>query len=177
MPVITTKDQTKSIFAAMRRLTEQEVLIGIPDENAARAEEEAADKKAAGEPITNAGLGYVNEFGRPEDNIPARPFLVPGVESAKDRVAKVLGAAARKTLEGDPDAAAAGLTKAGLIAETAVKSKIDEGPFAPLAPATLAERKRRGRTGEKPLIDTAQMQRSVTHVVRPKDDPKTKGTR
>ena len=39
-----------------------------------------------------------------------------------------------------------------------------------LAPVTLAQRRRRGRTGEKPLIDTAQMQRSVTHVVRPKGE-------
>jgi hypothetical protein len=58
--------------------------------------------------------------------------------------------------------------KAGLIAESSVRKKINEGPFEPLAPKTLQERKRRGRTGEKPLIDTGQLRNSVTYVIRPK---------
>lgn len=168
MPVVKTKDVTKVVLERVKALTRSEVLIGIPDANAARTKEEDEDQK--GEPITNAGLGYAHEFGLPEKNIPARPFLIPGVADVKDRVAKVLGTAVKKTLSGDADAAETALTRVGLIAETAVKSRIDEGPFVPLAPVTLAQRKRRGRTGEKPLIDTAQMQRSVTHVVRPKGE-------
>ena len=168
MPVIKAKDATKVVLERVKALTKSEVLVGIPDANAARTDEEEAAKK--GEPITNAGLGYVHEFGLPEKNIPARPFLVPGVADVKDRVAKVLGTAVKKALSGDHEAGEVALTKVGLIAETSVKSRIDEGPFAPLSPVTLAQRKRRGRTGEKPLIDTAQMQRSVTHVVRPKGE-------
>lgn len=169
MKITSTKDSLAKVMASVKTLTKSEVLIGIPNANAARSAEEEAEKKASGEPLTNAELGYVHEFGVPEKNIPARPFLVPGVASVKDRVAKVLGNGARKALSGEAGAAEAALTKAGLIAETAVKQKIDEGPFVPLAPVTLAQRQYRGRTGEKPLIDTAQMQRSVTHVVRPKE--------
>ena len=168
MKIIKTKDATKVVLDRIKALTKSEVLVGIPDANAARTDAEDAEKK--GEPINNAGLGYVHEFGIPEKNIPARPFLFPGVSDAKDRIAKVLSNGARKVLSGDAGAGDAALTKVGLIAETSVKSRIDEGPFVPLAPVTIAQRKRRGRTGEKPLIDTAQMQRSVTHVVRPKGD-------
>lgn len=168
MPIIKTKDATKVVLARIKALTKSEVLVGIPDANAARTDEEEAAKK--GEPITNAGLGYVHEFGLPERNIPARPFLFPGIKGVEGRLAKVLGNGVKKTLSGDAEAADTALTKAGLIAETAVKTKIDEGPFVPLSPVTLAQRKARGRTGEKPLIDTAQMQRSVTHVVRQKGE-------
>lgn len=170
MKITTTKDRLPQILAAIKEMTKTEVLIGIPDANAPRSDDEDNAKKAAKEPLNNAEIGYVHEFGVPEKNIPARPFLVPGVSGVKDRLGTILGNGVRKTLMGNPEAAQVALTKAGLVAETAVKSKIDEGPFVPLAPATLAQRKRRGRMGEKPLIDTAQMQRAVTHVVRPKGD-------
>jgi hypothetical protein len=40
--------------------------------------------------------------------------------------------------------------------------------FAPLAAATLAARRRKGRTGTKPLIDTGQLRRAITYVLRRK---------
>jgi len=47
-----------------------------------------------------------------------------------------------------------------------VKAKISSGPFKKLADATLAARRRRGRTGTKPLQDTDQLLNSVTYVMR-----------
>ena len=168
MKLTTTKDRLPDVLAAIKALTKSEVLIGVPHENAPRSDAEDAARKASGEPITNAEIGYINEFGSPEVNIPARPHLIPGVESVKDKVASILGNGARKALSGDPGAAQTALTKAGLAGETAVKDRINEGPHVPLAPATLAARRRRGRTGEKPLVDTGQYRNSITHVVRPK---------
>lgn len=170
MKIEVTKDGYKAVLARIKGLTKSEVLVGIPDANAPRSNDEDEDRKASGGPLNNAEIGYVHEYGVPEKNIPARPFLLPGVRGAKERVAKVLAAGVNKTLKGDAEAASVALTKAGLIAETSVKSRIDEGPFAALSDVTLAQRRRRGRSGEKPLIDTAQMQRAVTHVVRPKGE-------
>lgn len=162
------KDIAKAIAEAMRDLTKSEVLIGIPDTNAPRSNDEDEARKASGEPINNAEIGYVHEFGVPEKNIPARPFLIPGIDAAKKRVASILANGAKKALGGDKDAVDQALTKAGIVGEISVKNRIDEGPFVPLSPRTLAERRRRGRTGTKPLIDTGQLLKSVTSVVRPK---------
>lgn len=159
-----TKDVFDDVLKQIRALTKQEVLIGVPDENAGREPEEGETK----EPISNAEIGYVMEFGLPEKNIPARPHLVPGVRDATDELGDALQNGAMKALAGDKQAADIALNKAGLIGQNAVRKKVTEGPFDPLAPKTLAERKRRGRTGEKPLIDTGQYRNSLTYVVRPK---------
>lgn len=150
------------LMKAIDKLRKSEVLIGIPDENADR-QPDPHDPH----PITNAGIGFVMEHGDPERNIPARPFLGPGVESIEDEIVRRMSEGARKAVTGDLAAVDKALHGVGLAAAAAVKRKIDEGPFEPLAPATLAARKARGRTGEKPLIDTAQLQRAVTYVVRP----------
>lgn len=148
------------------KLTGSQTLVGIPDTKAPRTPEEEEAKKASGEPLSNADLGYIHEFGIPEVNIPERPFLVPGIRNVKERLGKVMASGARAVISGQDDGPEKVLNKVGLIAEAAVKQKIEDGPFTPLAPRTLEERKRRGRTGEKPLIDTAQMQNAVTYVIR-----------
>ncbi len=158
------KDDVDAILKQIRMLTKQEVLIGVPDENAGRQPEQGEKQ----EPISNAEIGYLMEFGLPEKNIPARPFLVPGVENAKDKIGKRLEVGARKALTGDKDAVDIAFNGAGLVAQNAVRAKITDGPFKELSEKTLAARKRRGRTGEKPLIDTGQLRNSVTYVIRPK---------
>ncbi len=160
----------QKIVDQMRKLTKDRVLVGVPDANAPRSAEEDEARKESGEPVNNAEIGYINEFGVPERNIPARPHLIPGIKSSKDRLAKVLNAGARDALKGNDEAAQIALTKVGIIAETAVKNRIDEGPFVPLSFRTVEARKARGRTGEKPLIDTGQYRNSITHVVETKEN-------
>lgn len=167
MTVEVKKDRVAEVMAAVRALTTKEVLVGIPDTDAPRTEEEAEAKK--GEPINNATIGYINEFGSPAANIPERPHLRPGVEDVRDRIANKLVQGAKKALDGDKEAGAKALEAVGLIAQSAVRKKIEAGPFTPLAPATLANRRARGRTGEKPLQDTGQYRNSITYVVAPKE--------
>ncbi len=155
-----TRDNTAQLAKALRELVQQQVLVGIPAEQAPRE----------GEGINNAELGYIHEFGAPEANIPARPFLVPGVESAKDEIAKRYKAGAKAVLEGRTTAEQVH-HGVGIVAVNAVKEKITDGPFAPLKPATVAARKRKhkGRTDDNPtpLVDTGQLKASINYVVRP----------
>ena len=151
-----TKDNTKKFFAGLRALTKQEVMVGIPQEKAQRE----------GDPASNALIGYTMEFGSPLNNIPPRPFLIPGVQSAKEQITKKLGNAAKVLLENPETSIDTQLGAAGMVASNSVKRKITQGPFEPLAEATLAARRRRGRTGEKPLIDTGQLRNSITYVIR-----------
>jgi hypothetical protein len=155
------------IAAAIRRLSRKRLLVGIPQERDPRR----------GEPIGNASLGYIHEFGSPARNIPARPFLVPGVESALPEIQQYLGEAARAALAGEEGGIDAGLTKAGLAAVNAVRLRIQAGIPPPLQPATVARRRQRTagsryrRQAETaadvtPLIDTGQLLASITYVLR-----------
>ncbi|MCX5495374.1 hypothetical protein OSH11_11700 [Kaistia dalseonensis] len=163
MTIKITVDRVDDLMKAIKSLTQDRVLVGVP---ADKGERQPGDEDEG--PINNAALAYIHDNGAPEANIPARQFMIPGIENAKDAIASRLKAGAKNALLGKVDAADIALNRAGLIAQNSIRSKIDDGPFTPLAPATLANRRRRGRSGEKPLIDTAQMQRSITYVVRKK---------
>lgn len=162
--VLTSRDKVDQILKSIRSLTKTEVLVGVPDINAGRDPEPGE----GGQPLSNAEIGYLMETGVPEKNIPARPFLIPGVREAVEPIGKQMESGARKSLTGDTQAIDATMNKVGLIAQNAVRMKITDGPFAPLAPKTLAKRRAKGRTGEKPLLDTGQLRQSITYVIRPK---------
>lgn len=147
---------------ALGALTVHRVLVGIPTEKGLRKPEVGEAK----EPPNNAQIGYWMEFGVPESNIPARPFLNPGIANVQPQINARFEKCARDALgDGDPSVDAT-LNIVGLIAQNAIRAKITDGPFIPLHPATLAARRHRGRTGEKPLIDTGQLRASITYVIR-----------
>ncbi|SKA20248.1 hypothetical protein [Pantoea eucalypti] len=152
-------DNAQSILDALKTLTNKDVLVGIP---------ESKDERDDGD-IGNAAIGYINENGSPAQNIPPRPHLNPGVRSVEQDFMPHLKSAARKALEGDAEGAVTSLDRAGTVAANGVKRYITITGFTPLADATIANRLRRGRTGNKPLIDTGEYRRSITHVVRDKD--------
>lgn len=162
MPVVVVKNNLGLIEKAILNLTKSEVVIGVPEGSDRQADEGEAS------PPSNAAIAYANEFGVPERNIPARPFLVPGVESITPRAAQLLRQAGKAALFGDGEAVETALNKIGLIGQSAAQEKITDGPFVPLSPRTLRQRKAKGRTGEKPLIDSGQLRRSVTYIVRRK---------
>lgn len=152
-------DHAQSILDALKTLANKDVLVGIP---------ESKDERDDGD-IGNAAIGYINENGSPAQNIPPRPHLKPGVRSVEQDFMPHLKSAARKALEGDAEGAVTSLDRAGTVAANGVKRYITITGFTPLADTTIANRLRRGRTGNKPLIDTGEYRRSITHVVRDKD--------
>lgn len=152
-------DTAQGILDALKTLANKDVLVGIP---------ESKDERDEGD-IGNAAIGYINENGSPAQNIPPRPHLKPGVKSVEQDYMPHLKAAAQKALEGNAEGAVTSLDRAGTVAASGVKRYITITGFTPLADATIANRLRRGRTGNKPLIDTGEYRRSITHVVRDKD--------
>lgn len=152
-------DKAQSIVDALKTLANKDVLVGIP---------ESKDERDDGD-IGNAAIGYINENGSPAQNIPQRPHLKPGVKSVEHDFIPHLKAAAQKALEGNAEGAVTSLDRAGTVAANGVKRYITITGFTPLADATIANRLRRGRTGNKPLIDTGEYRRSITYVVRDKD--------
>lgn len=159
MPVIITKDNVQSVVETVKLLTSREVLIGIPATAAPRDDGQETD-------FNNAAIGYINETGQPELNIPPRPHLIPGVQVAGETAAKYLGQGARKALTGDRSQVEASFDKAGFVCVASVRKMISDVLAPPLAPATLAARQRRGNEGETPLIDTGEYYQHLTYVVR-----------
>ncbi|CNE11454.1 hypothetical protein [Yersinia kristensenii] len=151
-------DKANDVLAAFKAIGRKDVLIGIPEEKSEREDI----------PFGNAGIGYLNEYGSPAQNIPPRPHLQLGVSSVQDETTQKMKQAAQAVLAGNQAAADRALEQAGTIASNAVKRYITITGFTPLAENTISARLRRGRTGNKPLIDTGQYRRAITHVVRDK---------
>lgn len=149
-------DKLDDVIKNIKLMTKKEVVIGIPQAKARRK----------GEPIDNATIAYINEYGSPKQNIPARPFLRPGVKAATQKNIKILKDAAKK---GDPKSIEKGLIAAGLNSVSSVKGYIiAQTNFAPLSPVTIAARERIGFSGTKALIHTGQLLNSITFVIRDK---------
>lgn len=153
-----TRDRIASVIKAVSDLATKDVLVGIPD---------SAPERKDDEPISNAQIGYIQENGAPGANIPARPWLVPGVRDAQDRIADRLGKGAKAALNGQ-DQADQTLHSAGLIGQNAARAKINSNIQPKLADSTLAARRARGVTRTNTLVDTGQLRNSVTYVVRKK---------
>ncbi len=186
MTVEVKQDRVAALMQAIEMLRHRAVFVGIPAEFAQRDDDA---------PITNAQIGYINEFGSPKQNIPPRPHLVPGVRAympqAQLRLKKAIVAACDNSLTAPPpsedvrkpqpsmtqiqseakrakplDPVLKQLNAIGVEAVVSVKKVITDGLSPPLVPATLAARKRAGFTGEKPLIMTSDYLRHISYVIR-----------
>jgi hypothetical protein len=169
-------DRLKQVLQSINGLVDQQVLVGVPDSTAGRKDE--------GAPLSNAEIGYIQENGAPEINLPARPFLVPGVAAAQPKTLPQLQKGVEAALDGDIDGAQRRMAMAGQVAQSSVRARINSGIGPALSEATLRKRARRGRQGAKdelaaraagqqpstelakPLIDTGQLRNAVTYVIR-----------
>lgn len=139
--VTKTIDNVAGLLERVGRLTKSDVLVGIPSTTAGRRDG----------PITNAALGYIHEFGSPAHNIPARPFLFPGVRAIRSQALRMLRDGAVGVLHGeDPNRV---LNAVGILARNSVVEAITdpEPPFVPLKPATIRARLRRTAAGRRKL--------------------------
>lgn len=177
-----TRDEMKELARAIAQMTGESVLAGFPADGKPREDEDGES-----EPITNAALAYIHNTGIPELNIPARPFMVQGIEQVEDRIVAGMEATGLAAFDHDQQAVELGLHAVGATARDGIKMKIRDGPFEPLKESTLRARARRGgeigkvamteldsRTAgnepstdiARPLNDTGQMRNAVNYVIR-----------
>lgn len=155
-------DKLPQLAAAVDMMAGTQVMVGVPASEALRKPEPGKP----GEPPNNAMLLYIHEHGDAAGRIPARPSLHPGVMNNRENIEAGLKKVALSALDGKPEAVERGFHRVGLSTQASVRRKITTGPFLPLAPATLARRRARGRTGIKPLIDTTQLRSAINYVLR-----------
>lgn len=151
-------DRLDGVLASINELVKKQVLVGVPDS--------APDRKEG--PLSNAQIGYILEHGSPANNLQPRPHLLPGVQDARSKVEPELQAGVNAALDGDAQMVDTRLNRAGIVAASSVKAKINSNVQPALSERTLADRRRRGVTRENTLVDTAQYRNSITHVVRKK---------
>lgn len=157
-PIVTVVDKTAKIFAGLAVLGDTSVLVGIP------RDEDQRDTKDS--PIGNAALGYIHDTGEPAHNLPARPWLGAGIKTVQPELVSRFRALGASALDGKPrEQLLRQYNAIGQLALNAVRRKLQQGPFTPLAQSTIAARKSRGRTGTRPLIDTGQLRNSTSYVV------------
>ena len=181
--VTVVKDDVAKVFKAIQDLVGKQVLVGIPDTGQNHRDEGQ---------LNNAMIGYLMETGSPASNVPARPFLVPGVEKAKTPALRQLKGAADAALAGDQAKVLQGLNRAGIAASNEVKHTINSNIPPPLAPSTIKNRHRGRETKQREseqvyadlvakgvdpgaaqnevgivaLVNTGQLRNSITYVVR-----------
>ncbi len=184
--VLEVVDHIKELLDKVNELTTSDVLVGIPKSKNSRKDG----------PVGNAQLARIHEYGSPAQNIPARPFLCPGVKEVRHEAVKLMNEGAVEAMKGERVNVEAILNKVGILARNSVVRAITdpEPPFKPLQPATIRARLRRTAAGRRkikqirsqgksltdwaseisddgtmnirPLLDTLQMRAAITYVVR-----------
>ena len=181
-----------SLVDAVGILAKKEVLVGIPAENSSRQTQNPSGDKInnaellyiqshgvrkaemraemqkhldAGKKYSEAHSLYIQSHGSPLWHIPPRPVLEPSIEANKEPIAKQLQQATVAALDGDSVGVDHALHRAGFVAENAAKGWFEkpENGWPPNSPRTIA-----AKGSDSPLIDTGEMRKAITHVVREK---------
>jgi hypothetical protein len=152
--VTLTTDQTAAMLANIQDLTRHELLVGIPADKMQRQDSRQP---------TNSQLAYWHENGVPSRNLPARPFMAPGVRKVQPQITRVLEEGARSVLRGQSNGALQALHKAGMLARNSIVNEITDPspPFAPLAPRTIRGRLMRTQAGQRKLKKMLAMGRQM----------------
>ena len=184
--VIKTMPMT-SVAAKAAALAKKRVLVGVPAETSTRPNtgekinnaellyilSHGVRKKAmrdemqqnidSGMKYSAAHSLYIQEHGSPLWQIPPRPVLEPAIEDKKAPIAKQLREAAKAAIDGNLQGAENRLHMAGMVAENAAKGWFEDpkNGWPPNSPKTIA---RKG--SDSPMIDTGEMRKAITHVIR-----------
>jgi hypothetical protein len=186
-PVRVETDRMVELQNAIEMLSGIEILIGIPSdsdqphfsEGGQRVQGGGTEQRrdtGEGGIQSNATLGYIHEHGSPAANIPARPWLGPGVEESRAQWTNYMRQAGEEALsltENSQGRMERGLHAAGMTAVSAVKVRIVAGLKPDLSPRTIAARRARTPSRQAatqadvtPLVDTGQLLNSISYVIK-----------
>lgn len=154
-------DKKAAILKNFQELKDMDVLVGIPQEKSSRPKD--------GELITNAELLFIHTNGSPLRHIPKRPVIEPAIEHDKE-IPKIMGEAAKAALAGDAEKAMQELDKAGLEGQAAAQDWFldPRNGWPENSERVKLAKIKKGSTEPIPLIDTGEMRKAITYVVRKK---------
>lgn len=149
----------QDLVKALKFMKENSVYVGVPEEDTDR--EENAN-------VTNAELLFIHTNGSPVNNIPARPVIEPAIENDKERLSRMMRDAGRDALNGDKSAALEKLKRVGIRGQNIARAWFTNpaNGWPPNAPSVAAAKIRKGSTEPRPLIDTGELRKSITYVIK-----------
>lgn len=157
-----------------------QVYVGIPEEKTGRKEDS----------INNAQLLYIHTNGSELRKIPARPVIEPAIEAKgnKEQITAELEKALESLLDKKPEKAKRYLKRAGMVGQNIARAWFEDSRngWAPNSIATARAKafKLKGKVKQafnkriseggtvqdvevsRPLIDTGQMRKAITYVVK-----------
>lgn len=175
----------------IKKLTQKEVLVGIPEKNISRRNtdvnevnnaellyihthgvrkkemrEEMQSNIDGGLKYSQAHKLYLQEHGSPLFRVPPRPVLEPAIEDKKEIIGKQIGKASLAALNNNEALLDAELNKAGMLGMNAAKGWFEnpKNGWPENSASTIKEKK-----SALPLVDTNQLRKSITYVVRDKE--------
>lgn len=185
----TITDNMPELKKLLEELKQSDVLVGIPEQKASRQSEdiqnsellyihthgirkksmrqEMQEQMEGGSTYSEAYQLYLQEHGSPLWHSPPRPVLEPAIEDCREEISAQLGKAAGALFDRNLLGFTSGLHRAGQVAENGARGWFTnpKNNWAPNSPVT-AEIK----GSSNPLIDTGQMRKAITHVVRKKGE-------
>jgi len=143
----------------MEKLMRMDVLVGIPQDTTIRKEGK----------INNAQLLYIHTHGSELRGIPSRPVIEPAINATgnKEAIAEELKIAAKFTLNGQYTEAIQQLNKTGILGQDISRLwfRDPRNGWAPNSQITIRKKK-----SDRPLIDTSDLIKSISYVVRENKD-------
>ncbi|SFU71067.1 hypothetical protein [Alicyclobacillus macrosporangiidus] len=175
-------DKTSSLAKALHTLAKTDVLVGIPQgsdredgpitnaqllyihEHGVRSQtmrEAMQPDLDRGVPYSKAYDLFIHEHGSPLWKIPPRPVLEPSIATVKPKIAEWFKKATDAALNGDDPGPY--LDAAGKTARDAAFNWFTDprNGWPPNAPSTI-----KAKGSDRPLIDTGEMRKAITWVVR-----------
>lgn len=156
----------KELSTIKQFISEHELLVGIPE-----AEPSNKRKMVAGTVApTNAELLHIHTNGSKPNNIPARPVIEPAISNGRDKISSSMDSIIKSIRGSDQSEAIVKLQKLGLRVQNMCRAWFTNplNGWEPNSQATIERKLRKGSTNPRPLIDTNQLRKSITYVIKTK---------
>ena len=156
------KDRTSQVISRVKGLRDIGLYVGVFE-----------GPRRIGSNLTNAELANILENGTDDGRLPARPFIIPGLQESRIRWISHIKASGEAALDGKRRVAQNQLHKAGQAAVDGIQNKMIEGPFTPLSEKYVKRSK--WRSGTRPqggrrvggaLLDTGQLFNAIEYRIR-----------
>lgn len=175
----------KSVEDLLKKIQEKSVFVGVPEGETGREDQDSSVTNAelaylhtngvrtaemrnemndSQLPYSKAFQAYILAHGSPLWKIPPRPILQPAIEDESNQkmIAEQLAQVGRGFAESD-EKGNAELEKLGLMGQNIVRDWFDNpaNGWPENAQSTIDAKK-----SDRPLIDTGQLRKSMTYVIR-----------
>ena len=156
---------TKRLKETLKELAETQILVGLPAEL-----EKTEDTQDDDGVLFLADIATINNFGSKSRNIPERPFGTTTIPRYKKQIMKFYQAETWKAVVNKQSVSKA-FNRVGAVGAGFMRKNLTDGGWAKNSDVTIFGSKNgfikgKGGTNPQPLIDTGEMRRSITWVLR-----------